>query len=309
MALSKKPLPLKPYAGGSWGPKGAFRHRVRTGENWVSLAKRDGWARAQDLVAFNFGTTDAREVNWYLKNFVGCVLETDDRKNYRFSDEASPGVVFTRTLFPEDKGINTPGWTPPPPPLPDAGDDGTPGWWARTGTWWGIGGKAGGQAGVKGLDVLSAVLFSYETMADRFLLRIFTERTGLGAGFSGGMSVVFVTGIKKPQFLKGIRLGDVDFSVSVGGKWGALAKAVSKIPNAAKYAAAARYGHYVAELADDVDYSVNLMKGLFAGAGVKVGSHEPTVTVIDTGIGGGAELSVYYALNSFEVPWTIDTLT
>ncbi|MGL4496193.1 MAG: hypothetical protein ACRCUX_10280, partial [Beijerinckiaceae bacterium] len=37
-----------------------------------------------DLVRLNFGTTDLAEVNWYLKNYVGCTQTTSDGKNYTF---------------------------------------------------------------------------------------------------------------------------------------------------------------------------------------------------------------------------------
>ncbi len=309
MALMRKPLPQMPYNGGRWGPPGAFRHRVRSGESWASLSQRDGWGQPIDLVKFNFRTTDPREVNWYLKNFVGCVLETDDGKNYRFSDGAKPGHIFTRTLFPEDAAINTGPYVPPPlpTPIPDD-DDGTPAWWARSGTWWGVGGKVGGHGGIEGVDVVSAAMFSYETMSDCFLLRIHTSRQGPGVGLSGGLVFVFVTGIKRPTFLRGVQTDGLDFNVAVGGKWGALAKSAAKLPNIAKIANAAKLGHLVLEQGDQLSELSNAMKGLYALAGVEPGSSQVAVTVIDSGIGGGLELSVYWAVNKYEVPWVHDSL-
>ncbi len=48
----------------------------------------------------NFGTTDLAEVNWYLKNYVGCTQTTSDGKNYTFGalkfSQANPlrAVIF-----------------------------------------------------------------------------------------------------------------------------------------------------------------------------------------------------------------------
>jgi hypothetical protein len=40
---------------------------------------------ALDLCKYNFQTTSAPEINWYLRNKAGCTVATPDKKNYRFA--------------------------------------------------------------------------------------------------------------------------------------------------------------------------------------------------------------------------------
>jgi hypothetical protein len=60
------------------------KYTVKPGETFATIARQEGvdvWA----LILFNFRTTDAREVNWYLQKYLKCTKETRDRKNYVFS--------------------------------------------------------------------------------------------------------------------------------------------------------------------------------------------------------------------------------
>ncbi|HTN75676.1 MAG TPA: LysM domain-containing protein, partial [Pirellulaceae bacterium] len=80
-------------AKGLWPPKGGTQYKVQTGDNWVSLAK--AWnVTTRQLIGFNFNTDKAREVNWYLDTYVGCVERTADCCNWRFSSEATPGIIY-----------------------------------------------------------------------------------------------------------------------------------------------------------------------------------------------------------------------
>ena len=53
-----------------------------------------------DLIRYNYPglPTDlqqaAREVNWYLQEYVGCTTVTPDSRNYVFSSSASPGEIW-----------------------------------------------------------------------------------------------------------------------------------------------------------------------------------------------------------------------
>ena len=49
-----------------------------------------------DLIYFNFGTDDPREVNWYMHHYVGC-WKSNDGKNFSFMD-ADPGLVYIPPL-------------------------------------------------------------------------------------------------------------------------------------------------------------------------------------------------------------------
>jgi LysM domain len=72
-----KPLKEVPY-------RLKCKYTVKPGESFASIARQEGvdvWA----LILFNFQTTDAKEVNWYLQKYLKCTKETRDRKNYTFS--------------------------------------------------------------------------------------------------------------------------------------------------------------------------------------------------------------------------------
>ena len=90
MPIEKRPA--NPIPKGTQPPH-SKGHRVKDGENWYSVAENAGMD-VWDLIEFNFNTRDPAEVNWYLRNNVGCVLHTADRKNYRFSSAAAPGIIY-----------------------------------------------------------------------------------------------------------------------------------------------------------------------------------------------------------------------
>jgi hypothetical protein len=46
------------------------------------------------LIQYNFETRSPDEINWYLKNRVGCTRTTIDGSNYRFSSTDKPGIVY-----------------------------------------------------------------------------------------------------------------------------------------------------------------------------------------------------------------------
>jgi len=97
----KKPLPV------GYKPTAGIARKVVDSDSWLRLAANAGvdpwW-----LIQYNFETRDPAEVNWYLKNRVGCDRVTADKKNFRFSASAAPGVIFlpspqlTRSLKNQD---------------------------------------------------------------------------------------------------------------------------------------------------------------------------------------------------------------
>jgi Papain-like cysteine protease AvrRpt2 len=102
-----------------WPPGHGHKYSVSDGDNWVDLARKDGWPDPWGLIQFNFGLDGSDRqlhsmyVNWYLKYHVGCVLETDDHKNYRFSDDAFPGIIYTKhKLSGGEVGDHLPFWVP-----------------------------------------------------------------------------------------------------------------------------------------------------------------------------------------------------
>lgn len=91
MPLEKRPANPIPK-----GPRPASRtppHRVRDHETLETVAQKYGLS-VSALLLHNFSTLDAREINWYLREHVGCHLPTNDHKNWRFSNSAKPGLIY-----------------------------------------------------------------------------------------------------------------------------------------------------------------------------------------------------------------------
>jgi hypothetical protein len=68
-----------------WPPLDAdYVREVRLEDSWATLAAECGRSDPWDIIRFNFATTNPREVNWYLANWVGCTVVSADGKNLRF---------------------------------------------------------------------------------------------------------------------------------------------------------------------------------------------------------------------------------
>lgn len=74
-------------------PSNSRPYRVKDGDNWKSIALANG-IDPSDLLRFNFGTVIPEEVNWYLREYVGCNVKTADGRNWRFSSSATPGTIY-----------------------------------------------------------------------------------------------------------------------------------------------------------------------------------------------------------------------
>lgn len=68
-------------------------HRVQTGDSFVSLASQYGFSDPWDIIRFNYGTKDPEEVNWYLRELVGCT-KSKDGINYSFDSSDKFGTVY-----------------------------------------------------------------------------------------------------------------------------------------------------------------------------------------------------------------------
>jgi hypothetical protein len=90
--LSTERRPIKPAA---FPPRSgpSKPHQVKDGETWESVARQYNMP-VDRLIAWNFNTRDPGEINWYLREYVGCTLPTADGKNWRFSSSASPGKIY-----------------------------------------------------------------------------------------------------------------------------------------------------------------------------------------------------------------------
>lgn len=87
---------------GLWPPKDSKEVTLRFDDNWWTVAKRermDVW----DLIDFNFKTRVPEEVNWYLRELLGCRVSFDNGKNYSFYNST------TRKIYaPISKGVIPP---------------------------------------------------------------------------------------------------------------------------------------------------------------------------------------------------------
>lgn len=91
----KKPSNVH-YFYNDYAPKDASRfttYRVVDGDTLENMAVRIG-VSAKYLLTECFGTSDPREINWYLRNKVGCVEYGPKGHNYAFSLAADPGKIF-----------------------------------------------------------------------------------------------------------------------------------------------------------------------------------------------------------------------
>lgn len=89
----KSPLP------NNFVPHDGIAYRVQDGDTWQSVARANNIKDVWGLIEYNFKTRSPAEVNYYLKSKVGCVDTTKDGKNWIFSSDASPGIIY---LLPEN---------------------------------------------------------------------------------------------------------------------------------------------------------------------------------------------------------------
>jgi hypothetical protein len=216
----KVPKSIKGFYNGNWGPKDWFKCKVRYGDNWWKLASLDGWADPWDLIEYNFGTRDPKEVNFYLRHFVGCTHATADGKNHVFTDNLRPGYIYTvHNIRPYDE----PNIDVTPMPLPPVEED--PIKLARPGTWRGIGVKGTLFAGA-GVDRVEAVVFSPD-YSDAYWLSITSFKLGGGATLAGGFVFVMVNGVPTMNDLKYCRLSGFDWGLQLGENIKSVAKTAS----------------------------------------------------------------------------------
>jgi hypothetical protein len=222
-------------------------------------------------------------------------MATRDGKNYRFSAADQPGIVYLpaeTTTLPVDEY-----------PRPSPSD--------RTNAWLGLAGKAGTQFVVVGIETVAGAVASLDDVGKWMAIGASINRLGPGVGATGGVCIVYITGVKGPADLKGHQQGDWDFNVSLGGNWGKMAKSakaaerLQPLINALKRLGASTPGGLKSALKAHPDKWVELIK---TARTVKdyVGidpNGPPNVLMIDLPLGGGVELSGFYGLANIEAMW------
>lgn len=89
MPVKQPHHPLSPQ----YRPTGSISYKVRDGDSWWSLAAKSA-VNPWWLIQYNFETRNPDEVNWYLKDRVGCTKKTPNGKNFIFSTAAQPGIIY-----------------------------------------------------------------------------------------------------------------------------------------------------------------------------------------------------------------------
>lgn len=86
----QEPALIKPEG---FPPVNGIQYKVQDGDSLAGIAA-DGGIPPDTLLHYCFGTTDPREVNWYLRNRVGCKIYSPGVKNFSFSTAADPGLIW-----------------------------------------------------------------------------------------------------------------------------------------------------------------------------------------------------------------------
>ncbi|MGB8473040.1 MAG: LysM domain-containing protein [Candidatus Acidiferrum sp.] len=217
MPIEKRPAKNLPP---NYVPSGGMPYKVKTNDDWASIARQHGITE-DELVHFNFGTIHPAEVNWYLRQNVGCNRPTRDLKNWMFTSDAHPGIIYLPPKL---------GWKRPVPSATTTSTSAPEAAPARSGVWFGLGAAEGGILALGGAGTTQAWMFSLESFQDRFWMSVQSYRVGLGLGSSVGAVFVLVTGVQTPGDLQHYKIdGKVDFQVDFGPKWGDLAKTLKNL--------------------------------------------------------------------------------
>jgi hypothetical protein len=81
-------------------PPDTFRYKVQTVDTWLTLGARNNHQFDEgQLIWINFGLSPldrfyTEQVNWYLREYVGCHQSRDNGRNWAFTDDADPGYIF-----------------------------------------------------------------------------------------------------------------------------------------------------------------------------------------------------------------------
>lgn len=297
MPLTSEPKPLPSAL--DYVPAQSAPYRVKSGDSWWTLAEqpqvRAAGLSALDLCYFNFKTRKPSEINWYLRNKIGCRTATRDGKNYTFSTGDHPGIVY----------LPIPASKPPvneyPPTSPSD----------RTNAWIGIGGKAGTQFIIVGIETLVGYVASLDDLGKGMAIGASINRVGPGFGASGGICIIYITGVKNPSQLNGHQQGDGDVNLALGPKWSNIAKGGKNVTrlkpliDALRRLGASTPGGLKSLLKKNPDKWLDLIKTArtvkdFIGIDP---NGDPNVLLIDLPISGGAEASIFYGLANYDAMW------
>lgn len=290
MPIEKHPqYPLPP----NYVPLNSVPYRVKTNDDLRSVARANGISY-DDLVILNFKTVNPAEINWYLRRNVGCVQATHDRKNWMFTSDAQPGIIY----LPPKNGWKRPSFPSQTPGVLSTLPKPTPAK-KRSGIWFGLGGQEGGTLAIVGKDTVEACLYSLESYQNRFWMNIDGWRLGLGLGASIGVAIVVATGVDHPRELNDFPAGGFDFQANLAGKWGDIAKAAKGLNAVRKIASGAKIIDKTISIAE-WEKMRDLIWNIHKAADIDTGKLGVNVMGIP-GAGVGLEISAYYGFGSVYV--------
>jgi hypothetical protein len=207
MPIEKQPRKLIPK---DYHPPSSVIYKVRNNESFGTIAKKyqmEEW----ELIYENFKTQDPAEVNWYLRNYVGCNKKTSDGKNYVFSTDATPGLIHI-----PDQIINIPRLVEPS---------------ALRNVWAGIAKSHSGDLAVIGAHDLTGKIYNLgDELPDVRNAVININGWKFGVGLGGSVGAVFVIG---HGYENQVQMNGVteawDFDLSVVGKLDSFLKGLKGI--------------------------------------------------------------------------------
>jgi len=265
-------------------PAGGIPYKVKTNDDLGSVARENG-VPEHVLVMFNFATNDPAEINWYLRRNVGCVRATHDHKNWMFTSEARPGIVYIpppwhRPTFPTPV---TPVPVFKPAPKKSLLKD----------VWAGLGKAHSGDFFVIGAHDLTAKVYNLgddPPNVRNAVVNFNGWKFGPGLGADVGAVIVLAHGYPEAADMIGVA-GDKDFDISIGAKLGDFLKDIKGIGKVIDGIEKYKKMRYTVEnalknraFAEPGLYTIPIPfagGGLHLWAGYKFGS----VSVFSTGVG------------------------
>jgi hypothetical protein len=197
MTYARRPVrPLPP----DLIPEKSKPHKVKDKESWTSIALSLG-LNPSDLIYFNFRTRNPMEVNWYLKNRVGCKTLTKNKKNFMFSSADKPGIIYLPILA----GVQ-----------PIVAEEKVPSWLKNV--WAGIGVAVSGDLFVVGAHDVSGKIYNLGCNADQVKyawLSFSGYKFGAGLGGDAGAVFILAHGFEDAMEMNGVD-SSWDFDISLG---------------------------------------------------------------------------------------------
>lgn len=273
-------------------PPHGIPYKVKTDDDLGSIARHHG-VPEHVLVTFNFGTNDPAEINWYLRRNVGCLRATHDHKNWMFTSEATPGIIYLPPPWHRPSFSTTVG--PLSPPVLQSTTKTKRQESLLKNVWAGIGKDHSGDLFIIGAHDLTAKVYN---LGDLFsnkpirnvVLNFNGWKFGGGLGAEVGAAFVLAHGYAEPKDMNGVS-GDWDFDLSIGAKLGDFLKGVKGLGKAIDSIEKYKKMRYLVENAIHDRHITETGVYTFPIPGVGVGLHGwlgykfGDVTVFSTGTG------------------------